>query len=151
MGGARIAARAARLGVIGAIQPGSRGKRLAARIAGGSTSRFDHLSAVAAWRLVDPARRNDLAVAAGLLFHRPQIDRSVDGVALRALALRVGEPLFDAACEVSVDGAAMSAADQLPRAADLDAIGRDLIRRADGEAPVSRLLDRAAALIGTPA
>lgn len=151
---ARRAARAERLRVLnGTYGEGTRGTRLAARLAGGALPRFDDLRTVPAWRLVPEARADALAMAAALLYHRPQIDRSLDGGSLRSVAARASEALFDAACEAPVHDLAASTVSALPHANQFGDIGLSLIRRAEREPGdvIARLLDRAAALIEPPA
>lgn len=130
----------------------TRGMRLAARLTGRSLPRFDDLAGIAAWRLVSPAQADELAVTTALLFHRPQIDRAVDGASLRAIAKHVGERLFDLACGAPVEDVAASTVSKLPHATHYRDIGLSLIKRAEQgrESAVVRLLDRAAALIVRP-
>lgn len=146
----RAAVRAERLRALGVAPASTRAARLAARLSGRTLPRFDDLAAIAFWRLVPASRTDELADAAALLFHRPQIDRSVDGAALRAIARRVGEALFDAACDAPLSSrAAASSVSQLPHANHYRDIGSSLIRRAErGDARVARLLDQAAGLLG---
>lgn len=128
----------------------TRGGRFAARMARAPLPRFDDLHAVAAWRMVPAERRDTLAVAAALLYHRPQIDRSVDGATLRGIAGHVGEALFDAACDQPLaDDDAASSADVLPHAGRYRNIGLSLMQRAEQghDRTLARLLDRAAGLL----
>lgn len=130
----------------------TRGTRFLARVEGRPLPGFDELHTIPAWRLLGPDETDRLAVAAALLFHRPQIDRSLDGATMRDIARHVGAALFDAACEVPIDTrAATSSGAELPHAGRYRNIGLSLIRRAEqGHDPaVSRLLDQATALIAT--
>lgn len=141
--------RAECLAVLPGAMDNGRGSRLAARLRGDPLPRFEDLAGIARWRLLPTDRIDDLAIAAALLFHRPQIDRSVDGARLRTFAHRFGEALFDAACDARTNDLATSAGSQLPHANHLRDVGLSLIRRGvdDREPGVVRLLDRAAALI----
>lgn len=62
-------------------------------MAGRRVARFGDLGAVPRWRIGEPDPA--LEVATALLYHRRQIDRSLDGGALRSLATQAGEALFD--------------------------------------------------------
>lgn len=143
------AVRAEKLRILGDVRS-TRGTRLAARLAGDALSCFDDLHGIAAWRMVPAERADALAVVAALIYHRPQIDRSVDGATLRGIAGHVGEDLFDAACDVEPDPAiATSTADTLPHAGRYRNIGFSLMQRAQQghDRAMTRLLDRAAAAL----
>ncbi|WP_375402154.1 hypothetical protein [uncultured Sphingomonas sp.] len=80
-------------------RPGAgRGERLRLRLAGQAPPSFDALARVPMWRLHPAPGLPRVALAAGLLHYRAQIDGELSGARLKPLMEACGEELFDRAC-----------------------------------------------------
>ncbi len=130
----------------------SRGERFAARRAHRPLARFDDLYTIPAWQLLDAASCDRLGVAAAVLHYRAQLDRALDGHALRPLAVLCGENLFDRlrAADVQPDISRADDTAALPPGADAwrDA-GQALLSRGESCAATGALI-RAATQLAEP-
>lgn len=98
----RVARRRARYETLAAAVGDSRGQRFARRLDGRPPVAFGDIAKMPDWLMLPPAHQDQVAQLAGLLRHRPAIDRELSGPRLTMLANHVGEALLDAACAVDI-------------------------------------------------
>lgn len=141
MSAVRIAARGARRRALGST-PG-RAARFAQRRRGEAPCRLDTLATVPFARLYPDADLHRVALAAGLLHYRRQIDGELSGTRLAPLVAVCGEALFDRVCAVLPPPPEQQArGEQVPTPAQLVRAGRALIERTG-----SPVAERALALV----
>ncbi len=139
-----LAAGAARAGRAGT----GRGARLALRLRGEAVPSFDALARVPMWRLHPAPDLPRVALAAGLLHYRHQIDGELSGARLKPLMEACGEDLFDRACAAVPPPADQCAPEgaAIPLPEELMLVGLTLLERT-GDAAARALTARALTLV----
>jgi hypothetical protein len=144
---ARQRSRAARSEALG---PGlSRAQRFAARLRGRALPSFDTLRQVPLAWLHREADLPRVALAAGLLHYRRQLDAELSGPRLAPIVAMCGEELLDRVCAATPPPPEQcAAASRMPAAGELLMIGHSLLNRTDEEW-ARALAARAFSLVGT--
>jgi hypothetical protein len=90
---------------------------------------FDDVVSIPDWLAWTQTERDRLAIVVAILLNRPAIDQELSGAKLAALALAVGQDLFDELCNSSADHMLdwQDKSHRLPRPEDLRSIGEGLM------------------------
>lgn len=127
---------------------GSRSARFLAQLNGEKPASFADIANPSALRRTVHDTPKEMGLVAGCLYHRPTIDRVVEGAPLARLAEAVGMARFDSICDSDLTGFDLApAAQALPDTPALQAAGLALLARADGCPSACRLAERAADIV----